>query len=37
LPVAYKDAVSLVVLLLVLVLRPHGLFARRDVSALRAH
>jgi branched-chain amino acid transport system permease protein len=37
LPVAYKDAVSIVVLLLVLVFRPHGLFARREVSALRAH
>ena len=32
---AYKEAVSLVVLLLVLVLRPSGLFARSDVSALR--
>ncbi len=32
---AYKEAVSLVVLLLILVLRPSGLFARSDVSALR--
>jgi branched-chain amino acid transport system permease protein len=34
--VAYKEAVSIVVLLLVLVLRPSGLFARREMSALRA-
>ena len=34
--VAYKDAVSIVVLLLVLVLRPTGLFARRQVGALGA-
>ncbi len=34
--VAYKEAVSIVVLLLILVFRPSGLFARRDVSALRA-
>jgi branched-chain amino acid transport system permease protein len=33
---AYKEAVSIVVLLLILVFRPSGLFARRDVSALRA-
>jgi branched-chain amino acid transport system permease protein len=32
---AYKEAVSLVVLLLVLVFRPSGLFSRSDVSALR--
>jgi len=35
-PVAYKDAVSIVVLLLVLVLRPSGLFGRREASAMRA-
>ena len=34
--VAYKEAVSIVVLLLILVFRPSGLFARRDVSSLRA-
>jgi len=33
---AYKEAVSIVVLLLILVFRPSGLFARRDVSSLRA-
>ena len=32
---AYKEVVSIVVLLLILVLRPSGLFARSDVSALR--
>jgi branched-chain amino acid transport system permease protein len=36
LPVAYKEAVSIVVLLLVLVLRPSGLFARQEVAALRS-
>lgn len=36
LPVAYKEAVSIVVLLLVLVFRPSGLFARRETSALQA-
>jgi branched-chain amino acid transport system permease protein len=36
LPVAYKDAVSLVVLLLILVFRPAGLFARRQAVTLRA-
>jgi branched-chain amino acid transport system permease protein len=34
--VAYKDVVALVVLLLILVLRPNGLFARRETGALRA-
>jgi branched-chain amino acid transport system permease protein len=34
--VAYKEAVSIVVLLLILVVRPSGLFTRRDVGALRA-
>jgi branched-chain amino acid transport system permease protein len=34
--VAYKEAVSLVVLLLVLVLRPSGLFARAEMRGLRA-
>ncbi len=32
---AYKEVVAIVVLLLILVVRPSGLFARRDVSALR--
>jgi branched-chain amino acid transport system permease protein len=36
LPMAYKDAVAIVVLLAVLVLRPSGLFGRREASALRA-
>jgi branched-chain amino acid transport system permease protein len=35
LPVAYKEAVSIVVLLLVLVLRPVGLFGRAETAALR--
>lgn len=34
--VAYKEAVSIVVLLLVLVFRPHGLFAPRQMRAVRA-
>ena len=34
--VAYKEAVAIVVLLLVLVFRPHGLFTRREIGALRA-
>jgi len=34
--VAYKEAVSIVVLLLILVFRPSGLFARRETAALRA-
>lgn len=33
---AYKEAVSIVVLLLVLVLRPHGLFTRREIGEMRA-
>lgn len=33
--VAYKEAVSIVVLLLVLVFRPSGLFARREINSLR--
>jgi len=37
LPVAYKEAVALVVLLLVLIVRPSGLFARREIIALRDH
>ncbi len=36
LPAAYKEAVSIVVLLLVLVLRPTGLFARQEIAALRS-
>jgi branched-chain amino acid transport system permease protein len=34
-PAAYTEVVSIVVLLLILTLRPSGLFARSDVSALR--
>ena len=34
-PVAYTEVVSIVVLLLVLVFRPSGLFARGETSALR--
>lgn len=37
LPVAYKEAVSIIVLLLVLIVRPSGLFARREIIALRDH
>ena len=33
---AYKEAVALVVLLLVLVFRPSGLFVRREIGALRS-
>ncbi len=36
LPSSYKEVAAIVVLLLILVFRPSGLFARRDVSALRA-
>jgi len=36
LAVAYKEAVSIVILLLILVFRPSGLFARGELSALRA-
>jgi len=36
LPVAYTEVVAIMVLLLVLIFRPSGLFARGDVSALRA-
>jgi branched-chain amino acid transport system permease protein len=34
--VAYKEAVSIIVLLLILVFRPSGLFARRETVSLRA-
>jgi branched-chain amino acid transport system permease protein len=33
---AYKEAVAIVVLLLILVFRPTGLFVRREIGALRA-
>ena len=36
-PAAYKEVVPLVVLLLVLIVRPSGLFARREIIALRDH
>ncbi len=35
LPASYKEVVAIVVLLLILVFRPSGLFARRETSALR--
>jgi branched-chain amino acid transport system permease protein len=35
LPSSYKEVAAIVVLLLILVFRPSGLFARRDASALR--
>ncbi len=35
LPACYKEVVAIVVLLSILVLRPSGLFARRETSALR--
>jgi branched-chain amino acid transport system permease protein len=35
LPLAYKDAVSLAVLLAILFLRPGGLFGRREVQRLK--
>ena len=34
-PAAYKDVVAIVILLLILMFRPSGLFGRRDVMALR--
>jgi len=33
---AYKEAVSIAVLLLILVLRPSGLFGKREIAAMRA-
>ena len=35
LPAAYKDATAFAILLLVLFVRPHGLFGRRQGSAVR--
>jgi branched-chain amino acid transport system permease protein len=35
LPASYKEVVAIVVLLLILVFRPSGLFTRRGTSALR--
>jgi branched-chain amino acid transport system permease protein len=35
--VAYKEAVSIVILLLILIFRPSGLFGRRDINQLRTH
>ena len=35
LPMAYKDAVSIAILLLILFVRPSGLFGSREVSALK--
>jgi branched-chain amino acid transport system permease protein len=37
LPVAYQDAVSITILLLVLVIRPSGLFGNRAASALKEY
>jgi branched-chain amino acid transport system permease protein len=34
--VAYKEAVSIVILLLILVLRPSGIFGKREIAAMRA-
>ena len=34
---AYKEAVSIVILLLILVFRPSGLFGRQDINRLRDH
>jgi branched-chain amino acid transport system permease protein len=33
---AYKDAVSIVILLIILVFRPSGIFGRSQISSLRA-
>jgi branched-chain amino acid transport system permease protein len=35
LPLAYKDVVTLAVLLLILFLKPEGLFGRRELTALK--
>jgi branched-chain amino acid transport system permease protein len=35
--VAYKEAVSIVILLLILVFKPSGLFGHREINQLRAH
>ena len=35
LPAAYKDATAFAILLLVLFLRPHGLFGSREVGSQR--
>jgi branched-chain amino acid transport system permease protein len=34
--VAYKEAVSIVILLLILVFRPSGLFGKSEIAAMRA-
>ena len=34
-PLAYQDAISIVILLAVLVFRPSGLFGSREASALK--
>jgi branched-chain amino acid transport system permease protein len=34
--IAYKEAVSIVLLLLILVFRPSGLFGKREIAAMRA-
>ena len=35
-PVAYKEAVSIVILLMILVFRPSGLFGRHEIASMRA-
>ena len=35
LPMAYKDAISILILILVLVLKPSGLFGSRELAALK--
>jgi branched-chain amino acid transport system permease protein len=35
LPVAYQDAVSIAILLLILFVRPHGLFGSREAAGLK--
>ena len=37
LPLAYKDAVTIAVLLLILFLKPSGLFGKAEESALKAY
>ncbi|MCA1764702.1 MAG: hypothetical protein LC633_00335 [Desulfobulbaceae bacterium] len=35
LPLAFQDAISISILLVILFVRPHGLFGRRDTAALK--
>ncbi|MBU0675509.1 MAG: branched-chain amino acid ABC transporter permease [Proteobacteria bacterium] len=34
-PMAYKDAIAIAILLLILFIRPHGLFGRKDAAGLK--